>query len=116
MTTAPFILVLTFATNCAAITSLQRAAQENAPSSFSAVSPEQGNAAPAAQAQTKERININTATASELTRLPGIGPILAANIIEHRRKHGRFKRPQEIVIVRRMSVRLYRQIAHLIHI
>ena len=49
-------------------------------------------------------------------RLPGIGPTLAARIVEHRSKHGLFKRPQEIIIVRGMSARRYRQIAHLIHI
>lgn len=72
--------------------------------------------APLACYQLDERININTATAAELTRLPGVGPTLAANIVEHRRKHGPFKRPQEIVIVRRVSAKLYRQIAHLIRI
>jgi competence ComEA-like helix-hairpin-helix protein len=63
-----------------------------------------------------ERININTATIEELMRLPSIGPTLASRIIEHRRKHGIFKRPQEIIIIRGMSARRYRQIAHLIRI
>jgi competence ComEA-like helix-hairpin-helix protein len=56
-----------------------------------------------APSQNDERININTATAEELERLPGIGPTLASRIIEHRRKHGRFKHPQDIIIVRGMS-------------
>jgi competence ComEA-like helix-hairpin-helix protein len=67
-----------------------------------------------APAQNDERININTASAEELERLPGIGPALASRIVEHRRKHGRFKRPQDIVIVRGMSAKLYRRIARLI--
>ncbi|MCI0660400.1 MAG: helix-hairpin-helix domain-containing protein [Acidobacteria bacterium] len=62
------------------------------------------------------QINVNTATIEELMRLPGIGPALAARIVEHRSKHGVFKRPQEIIIVRGMSARRYRQIAHLIRI
>jgi len=62
------------------------------------------------------QINVNTATIEELMRLPGIGPTLAARIVEHRSKHGLFKRPQEIIIVRGMSARRYRQLAHLIHI
>ncbi|MFN7947151.1 MAG: helix-hairpin-helix domain-containing protein [Blastocatellia bacterium] len=62
----------------------------------------------------QEQININTASAAELMRLPGIGPTLAARIIEHRRKHGPFRRPQDIVIIDRMSARLYRRIAPLI--
>lgn len=67
------------------------------------------------QPQSEERININTASAEELERLPGIGPALASRIVTHRNKHGRFKRPQDIIIVRGMSAKLYRRIARLIH-
>jgi competence ComEA-like helix-hairpin-helix protein len=70
----------------------------------------------AAPRQEAERININTASAEEFMRIPGIGPALAERMIEYRRKHGRFKRPQEIIIVRGMSAKRYRQIAHLIRI
>jgi competence ComEA-like helix-hairpin-helix protein len=70
----------------------------------------------AASQQEAERININTATVEEFMRIPGIGPALAARMVEYRRKHGRFKRPQEIIIVRGMSAKRYRQIAHLIRI
>jgi competence ComEA-like helix-hairpin-helix protein len=70
----------------------------------------------AAPRQEAERININTASAEEFMRIPGIGPALAARIVEFRRKHGRFKRPQEIIIVRGMSAKRYRQIVHLIRI
>jgi competence ComEA-like helix-hairpin-helix protein len=70
----------------------------------------------AAPRQEAERININTASAEEFMRIPGIGPALAARMVEYRRKHGWFKRPQEIIIVRGMSAKRYRQIAHLIRI
>ncbi|HKX32505.1 MAG TPA: helix-hairpin-helix domain-containing protein, partial [Blastocatellia bacterium] len=63
-----------------------------------------------------ERLNLNTATVEELAQLPGIGPAIAARVVEHRRRHGRFKRPQEIIVVRGMSPRRYRNIAHLIGI
>jgi competence protein ComEA len=66
--------------------------------------------------QNEERIDINTASVEELQRLPGVGPALASRIVEHRRKHGPFKRPQDIVIVRGMSAKLYRRIAHLIRV
>ena len=66
--------------------------------------------------QNEESININTAPVEELRRLPGIGPALASRIVEHRRRHGPFKRPQDVVIVRGMSAKLYRRIAHLIRV
>jgi competence protein ComEA len=74
-----------------------------------------GTPALCVQSQGAERININTASAEELERLPDIGPVLAGRIIEHRRKHGPFKRPQDIVVVRGLSAKLYRRIAHLIY-
>jgi competence protein ComEA len=64
----------------------------------------------------EDRINVNTASAREFMRLPGIGPALAARLVEYRRKHGLFKRPQDIVVIRGMSAKRYRQIAHLIRI
>jgi competence protein ComEA len=68
------------------------------------------------RSQGEDRIDINAASVEELQGLPGIGPALASRIVEHRRKHGMFKRPQDIVIVRGMSAKLYRRIAHLIRV
>lgn len=36
------------------------------------------------------RINVNTASAEQLQRLPGIGPVMAKRIIAHREKNGYF--------------------------
>jgi competence protein ComEA len=66
--------------------------------------------------QNEERVNINTASIEELQRLPGVGAALASRIVEHRRRHDAFKRPQDVIIVRGMSAKLYRQIAHLIRV
>ena len=45
-------------------------------------------------------INLNTATAAELQRLPRIGPKLAARILAHRDAHGPFRRVEDLVQVR----------------
>lgn len=46
------------------------------------------------------QVNINTATAPELERLPGVGPALAARILEHREKNGAFKRVEDLLLVK----------------
>ena len=73
-------------------------------------------AASISRPQNEERININTASVEELQGLQGVGPAIASRIVEHRRKHGPFKRPQDVIIVRGMSAKLYRRIANLIRV
>jgi competence protein ComEA len=38
----------------------------------------------------QRRLNINTASAEELARLPHIGPVLARRIVDYRQQHGPF--------------------------
>ena len=45
-------------------------------------------------------VNINSASASELESLPGIGAKTAARIIEYRQKNGPFKKVEELMNVR----------------
>jgi competence protein ComEA len=45
-------------------------------------------------------LDVNTATAAELERLPEIGPALARRIVEHREAHGGFRSPEELSRVR----------------
>jgi competence protein ComEA len=59
-------------------------------------------------------VNLNTATAEELTRLPGIGEALAGKIIEHRSRYGPFRRPEDVLIIDGISERRYRELAHLV--
>jgi competence protein ComEA len=60
------------------------------------------------------RININTASADELEKLPGIGKALAARIIEHREKFGPFRRPAHLIIVRGISDKRFRALQDLV--
>jgi len=53
-----------------------------------------GKAAPTA------KVNINTASVEQLTTLPGVGPKLAARIVEYRQKSGSFRSPQELMNVK----------------
>ncbi|MCA1621638.1 MAG: helix-hairpin-helix domain-containing protein [Acidobacteria bacterium] len=55
-------------------------------------------------------ININKATRQELERLPGIGPALAARIVEHRERYGSFRRVEHLLLVRGISERRFRQL------
>lgn len=45
------------------------------------------------------KVNINTASVDQLTTLPGVGPKLAARIVEYRQKSGAFKSAQELMNV-----------------
>jgi competence ComEA-like helix-hairpin-helix protein len=59
-------------------------------------------------------ININTASAEELEKLPGIGRGLAARIIAYRSEYGRFRRPEHLMMVRGISARRFRAVQALI--
>ena len=45
------------------------------------------------------KVNINTATAQQLTVLPGVGEKLAARIVDYRQKSGGFKNVSELMNV-----------------
>lgn len=45
-------------------------------------------------------INLNSATAAELEKLPGVGPATAARIVEYRQKNGAFKKVEDLMNVR----------------
>src|SRR5262249_13939613 len=50
--------------------------------------------------------DLDSASAADLDRLPGIGPVLAARIVEHRRVHGRFRHLDELLSVPGIGPRL----------
>jgi competence protein ComEA len=74
----------------------------------------QVTAAPAAQQQGKT--NINTADASQLAALPGIGPKVAEDIIKHREANGPFKTTEDLKQVKGIGDKKYDAIKDLISV
>ena len=53
------------------------------------------------------QVDINTAGAAELERLPGIGPGLAQRIVEDRARVGRFEHPEDLSRVKGIGPKTY---------
>ena len=59
-------------------------------------------------------VNINTATVSELEKLPDIGEKTAENIINYRERFGKFRRVETLMLVEGISDKKFRNMRHLI--
>lgn len=46
------------------------------------------------------QMDINNASLTELTDLPGIGPVLAQRIVEYRTEHGPFSAPEDLMNIK----------------
>ncbi|MCS6817525.1 MAG: helix-hairpin-helix domain-containing protein [Blastocatellia bacterium] len=57
------------------------------------------------------KVNVNRATQKELEAVPGIGPVLAQEIIRYRERHGPFRRLEELLILRGVSTRKLRALS-----
>ena len=60
-------------------------------------------------------LDLNRADARELDALPGIGPVLAARILEHRQRHGPFHSVDELRAVRGVGPRLLEKLRPRVH-
>jgi len=58
-----------------------------------------GTAMAAGKPAPTAKVNLNTASIEQLTTLPGVGPKLAARIVEYRQKSGTFRSTQELMNV-----------------
>jgi competence protein ComEA len=59
-------------------------------------------------------VNLNTATAAELEKLPGVGPATAARIIEYRQKNGAFKKTEELMNVQGIGEKSFLKLKSLV--
>ena len=70
----------------------------------------------AASSAAQDRININSAAREELMRLPFVGAKVAEKILEYRHKHGAFLHPQDLIVIKGLSAKRFKNIAHLIRV
>jgi len=79
-----------------------------------AVVAQQTSTTPARTDTQPRPLDLNTATAEDLEKLPGIGPALAARILEYRTQIGRFTRIEELMNVRGIGERVFLNLKPLI--
>jgi competence protein ComEA len=68
------------------------------------------------QSSQNKVININFANLSELVQLPGIGSIIAQNIIDYRNKYGQFKSKEELKNVKGIGEKKFEKIKDFISV
>lgn len=60
------------------------------------------------------KVNLNTATLAELDALPGVGPVLAQRILDHRQRHGGFRSVSELSQVDGIGDARYQELKDLV--
>ena len=56
-------------------------------------------------------VNINTATASQLAMLPGVGASSAQRIVEYRTEHGPFKKAADLLQVKGVGAKTFERLS-----
>ena len=93
---------------------LRDSMQINIPRVSSSSVPATGEANVVDYASGSGKININTATASQLKELPGIGPALAERILEFRIAGGRFEQPEDLMKISGIGEKKYADLKNLV--
>jgi competence protein ComEA len=91
-------------------------AAEPSPAALAAAEVEAGASSRRTGKPPPRRLNINTASETDLQCLPRIGPALAARIVEYRRVHGRFRSAEEINEVKGIGDRTMEKLAPWIYV
>jgi competence protein ComEA len=58
-------------------------------------------------AQEQAKININKASVEELSTLKRVGPSYAQRIVDYRKEHGPFEKPEDIMKVRGIGIQVF---------
>lgn len=69
---------------------------------------------PLVEAEETPKLDLNTATLSQLDRLPGIGPVIAERILELRKKSGPFKRIEDLMNIQGIGEKKFLRLKDLI--
>ena len=80
------------------------------------INKENTNIAKQQTTKTTQKVNINTATQSQLETLPGIGPTTATKILEYRKEKGKFTEKEQIKEVSGIGEAKYKKIEEYITI
>jgi competence protein ComEA len=67
-------------------------------------------ATPILAAEASGVVNINSASLTELERLPGVGAAVAQRIVEHREKNGAFKAAEDLMLVRGIGEKTFERL------
>jgi competence protein ComEA len=76
--------------------------------------PQRQEAAPPAEKAATPQTNLNTADAPTLQKLPGVGPAMAARILEYREKNGGFKKIEDLMNVKGVGEKTFLKLKPLI--
>ncbi len=75
-----------------------------------------GSPVPRPAGESPVAVNVNTATAADLERLPGVGPVLARRIVEHREARGLFRRLDDLLEVEGIGPKFLRRLEPLLRL
>ena len=78
-----------------------------------AVGPARAEQAPAGDPKVA-LVNLNVASAGEIEKLPGVGPAMAARIIEYRQKNGGFKKVEDLMNVKGIAEKTFLKLKPLV--
>lgn len=75
-----------------------------------------GTVVPLSAAEKADPIDLNRATAQDLTQLPGVGEAIAKRIVDFREQHGPFKRVEDLMKVKGIGEKSLKKIRPYIRI